>query len=83
MAVVLLLALGLLTWAPVVTLFARAGKRLITGKAGAAKLFMLGGAWLALAMTVPVISQLLAVIVALLLVKRRQRQRLARKPAGI
>lgn len=77
--VVLLFALGMLNWTPVVTLFARAGKRLVTRKPGAAKLFMLAGTWLALAVTLPVVSQLLAVMVAFFLVKRRQRQHTARR----
>lgn len=74
-----LLMLGVLNWAPVAMLFGRAAKRAAARRTGSEKLFALGAIWLCLAVTMPVISQVLAAIVVLLLVKRRSRQRLASK----
>lgn len=74
-----LLLLAVLNWAPAATLFARAAKRAVARRPGSEKLFALGAIWLCLAVTMPVISQVLAAIVALLLLKRRSRLRSASK----
>lgn len=65
--------LGVLNFAPGVVLAVRGTRRFLRKQVGAEKLFLLSATWLVLAATLPVLSQILAVAMAVLLLMRRSR----------